>query len=208
MTRVDQFESVFRASSKEIYTHTPLEIQRVLVVSDLDREGTTTFEQELRSFLSPLSEGAEWHALGDGDFENIGALLDLINDLQPSLICTYRHLRSEGWRWPHSLGEYLDILTQATPYPILVVPHRESGRAMDHALDDTDRVMAVTDHLTGDDHLVNFAAGLTQTRGTLFLAHVEDQGQYESTMEMISKVPSIDTESAREDILSQPEKTY
>jgi hypothetical protein len=203
MTRVDQFESVFRASAKEVYTYTPLDLQRILVISDRDAEGTAAFEQDLRRFLGPLSDRVEWRAIGGGDFDSVGVLLDRVQDVEPSLICTHRHLHSEGWRWPHSLGEYLDILTQATPYAVLVAPHRESGRALDHALENNDRVMAVTDHLTGDDRLVNVAVGLTREKGTLFLTHIEDRANFESMMGIISKVPSIDTEMAREDILKQ-----
>ena len=39
--------------------------------------------------------------------------------------------------------------------------------------------MAITDHLTGDDRLVNFAVKFTDDLGYLFLAHVEDATIYE-----------------------------
>ena len=39
----------------------------------------------------------------------------------------------------------------------------------------TDTVMAITDHLEGDERLVNWAARFTSEGGTLCLTHVEDE---------------------------------
>ena len=63
--------------------------------------------------------------------------------------------------------------------------------------------MAITDHLSGDHHLVSFAAQLTEPNGTLWLAHVEDETSFERFIETISKIPTIETETARESILEQ-----
>ena len=84
--------------------------------------------------------------------------------------------------------------------PVLVVPspHRES-RIPTH----TKTVMAITDHLTGDHHLVSFAARLTDPDGTLLLTHVEDEVVFERYMSTIAKIPTIDTDNARETVLGQ-----
>jgi hypothetical protein len=63
--------------------------------------------------------------------------------------------------------------------------------------------MAITDHLTGDNHLVSFAARLTSRDGDLFLTHVEDQRVFERYIEVIGKISAIDTETARDAILAQ-----
>ena len=63
--------------------------------------------------------------------------------------------------------------------------------------------MAIADHLTGDHHLVSYAARLTTKRGTLFLTHVEDEVIFARYMDVIGKIPSIETEAAREAILQQ-----
>ena len=60
--------------------------------------------------------------------------------------------------------------------------------------------MAVTGHMTGDNRLVSYAARFTEQGGSLLLAHVEDDQVFERYMEAISKIASIDTAPAREDI--------
>ena len=102
-----------------------------------------------------------------------------------------------------SLGEYLDVLTQAAGSPVLVLPHPTEGGAMEHAVTNTDVVMAITDHLTGDDRLVNWSACFTSNGGDLYLSHVENKGQFDRVVETIGKVPSIDTDDARDTILAQ-----
>ena len=60
--------------------------------------------------------------------------------------------------------------------------------------------MAMTDHLSGDDRLVNFAAGLVEPDGTLYLTHIEDEKTFARYAEVISKIPEIDTDTATEEI--------
>jgi hypothetical protein len=136
-----------------------------------------------------------------GDYGTVPELLKLVEEERPGLICTYRHLHSDSWRWPYTLGEYVDVLTQATTTPVLVVPHPE--RMPDATMENTDVVMAMTDHLVGDHALVNWAARFTEDGGRLVLAAVEDDSTFERFMETVGKIPSIDTRSAREDILDR-----
>jgi nucleotide-binding universal stress UspA family protein len=200
--KVDQFESTFRAAVKEVYTYRPPELRKVLVVTDLDREAAATFGDGCRKFLDVLSE-ARWETVSGESFHNVAELLDLVVKDAPDLICTYRHLHSNAWKWPHSLGEHVDVLTQVTSCPVMVVPHPARGGALEHAQKDTDVVMAVTDHLTGDDRLVSFAARFTTPGGKLYLTHVEDESVFARYMEAIAKIPQLDTETARETIRAQ-----
>jgi nucleotide-binding universal stress UspA family protein len=63
--------------------------------------------------------------------------------------------------------------------------------------------MAIADHLTGDNRLVNYAVRFTENGGTLWLTHVEDEATFGRYMEVISKIPTIDTDEAREAIRAQ-----
>lgn len=202
MSKVDQFESAFRSASKAVYHLDPPEVRRVLLVTDLDLPEMQQLADQMRRFLVVL-DGAEWHQVGRGEFENVAELLGLVEKHKPDLVVTYRHLGSDAWKWPFSLGEYLDVLTQAAGCPVLVLPHPTEGGAMDHALTDTNVVMAITDHLTGDDQLVNWSARFTAHDGVLYLSHVENQNQFERLIETIGKIPSIDTDDARDTILTQ-----
>ena len=48
--------------------------------------------------------------------------------------------------------------------------------------------------------MVNYAAHVTQPGGRLLLSHVEDDAIFERYMEAISKISTIDTDVAREEI--------
>ena len=68
---------------------------------------------------------------------------------------------------------------------------------------DTDRVMAITHHLVGDDSLVNTAARFCRPGGSLWLAHVEDDAEFERFVAAVSKIPTLDTDETREQVRLQ-----
>ena len=156
MTDIDQFESVFRSADKAVFVHQPVEIGSMLVVTDLPQDDAGRFADTVRGFLSVLGEPAITVTSG-GEFETVGDLLGVVDAATPDLVCTYRHLHTAQWEDPFTLGEYVEVLTQATTHPILVLPHPNAGHA-DHAMLNTDMVMAITDHLTGAHALANPAA--------------------------------------------------
>lgn len=202
MTKLDQFESVFRAASKALFEYERITISSVLVVTDQEADAAARTGEQVVKFLGVLDD-ADFRVVGGNEFDNVPELLGLVEDLRPDLICTYRHLHSESWKWPYTLGEYVDVLTQVTTTPVLVLPHPDSMRASDHAMQRTNVVMAMTDHLTGDARLVNYAVRLTEPRGKLFLTHIEDEATFERYVDTISRIPSIETEDARKDILGR-----
>lgn len=200
MTKVDQFESVFRAAAKTPFEYELVAVESALVVTDRTGDAATDFGDRVRSFLSVLDRGenVRWRTVHGGEYQTVPELLELIEGERPGLICTYRHLHSESWRWPYTLGEYIDVLTQATTTPVLVLPHPE--RPPERPVSDTDVVMAMTDHLVGDHGLVNWAARFTDHEGRLVLANVEDEVVFERFLEAVGKIPSIDTDSARSEV--------
>ena len=202
MTRVDQFESAFRSAARTVFEPEPVEINSVLIVSDSDGSASEEFAARSRSFLNILDqhENLRWVTVSGSDFLTVPDLLDRVETERPGLICTHRHLHSESWRWPYTLGEYVDVLTQVTTTPVLVMPHPERPEFEELAGRRPRLVMAMTDHLTGDNRLVNYAAHVTQPGGRLLLSHVEDDAIFERYMEAIAKISSIDTDLARQQI--------
>ncbi len=202
MTRVDQFESVFRAAARTVFEPEPVEVDSVLVVSDGDGSAAEEFAARARSFLGVLDkrENLRWGTVTGSEFHTVPDLLDRVETERPGLICTHRHLHSESWRWPYTLGEYVDVLTQATTTPVFVIPHPERPEFQELAGRRPKSVMAMTDHLTGDHRLVNYAAHVTEPGGRLLLGHVQDDAIFEHYMEAISKIPTIDSEVARREI--------
>ena len=204
MTTLNQFESVFKAADKPVYAYARPNFERVLLVSDLEARDGEALAANVRTFLRVIDgPNTRWDTLDGGAFDSIQALLAVIEKRKPDLIVTYRHLHSNAWNWPHGLGEYLDVMTHATALPVLVLPHPDANRALPHSVQDTDRVMAITSHLTGDDRLVNHALAFTQPGGTCWLTHVESVAVFERYLDVIGKIPALDTEVARETIAEQ-----
>ena len=205
MTNIDQFESVFKAADKPAFVPEPVTIRSILVVTTLDRPEGESFESSAFEFLqsSAAEGGLSSRLITDGEFTEVRQLLRLVEESAPDLICTYRNLKRPADDYPFSLGVYVDVLTQATQIPVLLLPSPAPRNQPPANLASRRRVMAITDHLIGDHHLVSFAAQLTEPDGKLWLAHVEDESTFERYIKTISKIPTIDTDEARKSILHQ-----
>ena len=195
--KVDQFESIFRAATKTRFEYSAVQVEYVLVVSDRDERAAAAFGERVRSQFGVLERGENirWRVVHGGEYHSVPALLDIVETERPGLICTYRHLHSDSWQWPYTLGEYIDVLSQVTTTPIIVLPHPDVQP--EGAVRGTKVVMAMTDHLVGDHMLVNWAARFTDEDGRLVLSNVEDDAALERFIEAVGKIPSIDTDNAR-----------
>ena len=210
MDKVDQFESAFRSADKEVFRYRRLAIRSVLVVTDLTGDEAARFTADVRALTASLAanDDVTYVTITGDRFTSPKDLLDIVERQRPDLIVTYRCLHSQAWRWVFTLGAHIDVLTQATETPVLLLPHpaRDGGdetRGANAAPGATDRVMAVTDHLTGDERLVNAALAFAEPAGTLFLSHVEDDSVFERYLDVIGRIPEIDTELARECLRAQ-----
>ncbi len=205
--RVDQFESIFKRADKARFEYRRPEIRRVTLVTDLNTTNTAALLQRVQQFLAVLKpDSLEWHTLGEGDYDRKSELLNKLVQQQADLIVTSRNLRQSDMNTPHSLGVYLDTLTQATQAPVLVLPD-EPHRGED-TLSGTASVMVATDHLAGDARLISHAVRFTQAAGHVHLCHVEDDAVFAYYLDAISKIPAIDTalaeQTLREQLLKQP----
>lgn len=219
MTKVDQFESVFKAAAKTPYRYEELTLRKVLILTDLDADGGKAFEDRVRLFLAALGgrddDAVTWTLVAGDRYGGVDDLLEIIREFEPDLICTYRSLHSQAWRWSFTLGRYVDILAQETSVPVLLLPHpvqeREAPDSFPHGpptygADGTAAVMALTDHLAGEHQLLHWAVHFTRPGGRLLLTHIEDGTVFDRYMDAISKIPEIDTEEANERIAAQLRK--
>ncbi|RMF44149.1 MAG: hypothetical protein D6753_03275 [Planctomycetota bacterium] len=202
MTTIDDFESLFRHAEKPRFRYVPAQVSSVLVVTDLDQAGTDNFMPAVVEFLDAagISSDPQWHRLTGTQFSSVRDVLDCVERIKPELVITYRNLHAPLADFPFSLGVYLDVLSQTIDCPILVVPSPHRKAELPPA---PQRVLALTDHLTGDDRLTNMSVGMTAPGGRLILAHVEDQRTFARYMAAIEKIPGIDTDFARQTILDQ-----
>ena len=214
MANVDQFESIFRSAVKErlAYRHIPL--ASILLITDLENDAAKTFQKDVQRFLSILGDSSKqnWFLICGNEFKTTRDLLNLVDNYEVDMICSYRNLHSTAWQFPHSLGAHLDVLIQQTDIPVLVLPHPEAGYAAEHSMRDTMEVMVVTDLVAINHDLINYAVRLTHPEGTLFLSHVENKYIFDRYLQAISKIDSIDTESARirlgDQLLKEPEDYF
>lgn len=200
------FESQFKGAIRRNYKHEPLSLRRVCLVTDLEQGRAQHIEAVTRRFLGGASalRHASWEHLDSQALGTVPELVERICQSDYDLVITYRNLREQPRSPRSSLGNYLDSLTQATDSPVLVLPVRrrrdEGGQQLEARLQNTDRVMVITDHLTEDPALIRYGAEFTQPGGLLFLSHVEDQDVFERYMDIIGKIPEIDDDLARERI--------
>ena len=198
MTKVDQFESIFRAADKEPFVHARPPLRSVLLVTDLEAYDAELLDGRTRSFLGALGDDdVAWTTVTGDRYRTVQELLDLVEAARPDLICTYRHLHTEGWRYAMTLGDHAEVLTQVTETPVLLLPHPRRMTEDGVQLGTASTVVAVTDHLAGDHRLVNWATRLTMRDGTLILAHIEDQAIFDRYLGAISRIPDLETELAR-----------
>lgn len=200
MLSIDQFESAFRAAARSQYQHRTLKLGKVLVITDLDAEQAQRYAQRAAPFLGGRGLAPAMVPVTGAQSQDLGDLIALVKDEAPDLIVTYRCLHSAAWKWPYTIGDHIEVLTQVTDAPVLLLPRIDTGDADQEPLRPPEVVMAMTDHLVGDAQLVQWAAGLTPPGKWLVLAHVEDEGAFNRYMDLISKVPDVDTEVAQREI--------
>jgi len=205
MSTVDQFESVFKAAAKTIYLHESPSLGKVLLVTDMEESDSTLYLNSVRKYFEKtlLPGETKWQVLSKKDFQSVKELLGKVEEYQPDLLLTYRNLRSESWRWPYSLGEHLDVLTQVTTTPVLVLPHPDRDDASELLEKSPEKVMAVSGHMCGEGSLIKYASAFTPKGGKLLLSHIEDKVTLDRYLDAIEKIPDIDTDVARETLLAR-----
>lgn len=195
MPNIDQFESVFRAAAKDRFKEAGADILRVCLVESTEADAQR-LERTARNYLAGLPTHAQirWTHF-DTSANGLAALLLHVQNEQPDLLCCFRRSSADA-DWVPGLGDCVEMLTQATDAPVLLLPHHSAANHRDKPK----TVMAVTDHLSGDDSLVSFAARVLPADARLILAHVEDDSVFERYMAAIGKIAHIDTSRARESI--------
>ncbi len=205
MTNLDQFESVFKAADKPPFRHELVALRSVLIITDMNAAASATYAEQVQAFLKVLGPASEmtWNTVVGDEYAGVAPLLQRVAEHDPDLICVYRNLHAAATEYPHSLGTYVDVLTQATRIPVMLLPHPHLPSARQTTMLNTNSVMAVTDHVAGDHRLVSYAAAICEPGGTLYLTHLEDEATFERYLRTIAKIPSLNTEDARESILEQ-----
>ena len=202
---IDEFESVFRRSTREPFVYADVPIESVALVTDGNVDEAEKMRVSLTNFLPALPPVSSWRLISGADYSNVGQLLERIDSQQTDLVLTYRHLQEKSLVPQHSLGVYLDVLTQVMTIPVLVLPGT-AARPASLSERICNRVMVVTDHISGDNRLINYGERMCAAGGTVWLCHVEDDAVYSRYMQAIERIPEIESDRARELIATQLHK--
>ena len=188
LEQIDEFESLFRRSEREAFVFVDVPIDSVaLVTGDSSNE---VVAGELKRFLPRIGDATSWHTLGSSEFGNVAELLERLAAQQFDLLVTRRHLGEEALSPQHSLGVFLDELTQRTSIPVLVLP----GTARLPQQLPTEPCRRVADHISGDHRLINYGVRMCSEGGSLWLCHVEDDMVLGRFVDAIERIPEIATE--------------
>jgi len=208
MDKVDQFESLFKSAARARFERTDVRVTSVMVVADGDAEAVAPYAAAIRGCLGVLGSNVRWSEVSSTAFQTIEDLLTKVESEAPDLICTHRHVGSPHRQWEFTLGEVLDVLTQAVEPPVMVMPAPGSDEMAALGERNGGAVLVMTDHLTGDGKLINHALRFTSPDDRLVLCHVEDDAVFARYLDAVAKIPELDTdftgEALRERLLKDP----
>lgn len=131
MTQIDQFESIFRAASRSLFEYSEWKVQKVLTVCDGNEAVAKKFESQIRRFVSNAFDvdAIEWKVLPGDQFSSVKQLIELVDAEQPDLVCSHRNLHIPASEYPYSLGVYIDVLSQVSTVPLLLLPQQGNEHA-------------------------------------------------------------------------------
>jgi hypothetical protein len=122
--------------------------------------------------------------------------LNVIENHKADLIVSHHHLFETFTDPGLGLGTYLETLLQASPNPLMIVPHYLDP-GLTPATEKLEDVLVISDHFSNSDELVNWSAEFVSNSGALWLTHVESEVNFERVMLAIARIPELDTETAR-----------
>ena len=199
---IDEFESIFKRAERERFVYAEVPVHSVALITDGSPADAAQARDQLVRFHERLQGVESWRSITSDQFANVGQLLERLNESQTDLIVTWRHLQERSLIPQHSLGVYLDVLTQTTSIPVLVLPGTAAS-PLPLQRQACDRVMVVADHISGDNRLINYGVRMCRNGGTIWLCHVEDDRVFQRYMHAIERIPRIDTGDARSLIREQ-----
>ncbi len=94
MSRVDQFESIFRSATKEVYQYQDIGMEKLLVVTDKTQTESEQFSSISKIFLHALTAKHElsWELLNGDDFTHGFRQVAIVMPIGKSGIQRFKHL--------------------------------------------------------------------------------------------------------------------
>ena len=200
MLKLDHFASVFRAADKDIISIPKYTLSKVLLVTDVSHEKSIEIWKRWEALFF---QNVEVTILHGEESKDISLITQKVDASRCDLIISYRCLHSENWQYPHAIGSYVEVITQLTSTPVLLMPH---------ILEDTqeyappESIILISDDLTKEAELLGWACSFRGHKSRYTLVELENLAHFNRMLDAIAKIPQIDTEIAQEKIMSQLQK--
>ena len=199
---LDEFESQFKSAIKTPYAYEEVFLGSIALVCD---EGEATSEALLRDvqrLVPPLAGHSEprWRLFDRDSFSTVSDLLLKLEDFDADLVIAERNLKLDhADNLIYGLTNYIDALTQVMEAPLLLLP-AWSAADTGTAHDAPKTIMVETNHLTGDNRLINWGVRFAEPDRSLYLTHMEDGDVFANYMDAIGMIPEINTDLAQKTI--------
>ena len=200
MLKIDHFASLFRAADKEQVDIPMVRISKVALVTDVSIDESHQLWERWKGILPNPVE----MVLLDGSMtQSLPKLVDSLKEIEVDLVMTYRCLHSDAWQYPYAVGSYIEVLTQIVPFPVLLMPHiHEESKTYANAKS----ILLLSAELTKEAALVGFAGAFSTKETQLLLAQIDDKSTFLRIIDIISKIPQIDTDDAKQYITERREQ--
>lgn len=200
MLKIDHFASLFRAADKEQVDIPDVLVSRVALITDVSKEESNKLWERWKGiFPTPVEI-----ILLDGTMtQSLPLLIEALNGVEVDLVVTYRCLHSDAWKYPYAVGSYIEVLTQIVSFPVLLMPHiHEDMKNYANAK----QILLMSSELTKESALVGFANAFATKNSSLLLAQIDDKSMFLRIIDIISKIPQIDTDDAKQYISQRREQ--
>ena len=99
-------------------------MRSALLVTDLPREEAERYGARAQRLFRALEQygPVECRVVSGEEFHTVADIMQMIHDFQASMVGLYRSLKTESRNYPYTLGTIVDVITQATDIPVLLLP--------------------------------------------------------------------------------------
>jgi|SaaInlStandDraft_1057018.scaffolds.fasta_scaffold05398_2 hypothetical protein len=202
MDHIDQFSSMFKRAERVPFRFEEPSFKNVTIVVDGDSTIAEQVREQVSRYLPLLQSVETWNIVTGEQFQTVQELITIIEQQQPDLVITKRFLHEQGIVPQHSLGVYVDVLTQVLQPPVLLLPEIIPP-AKGLPKRKIRNVMVITDHVSGQNKLISYGAAFGTGQGSTWICQVEDDAVFERYLRAIERIPEIETSEARRLIQQQ-----
>ncbi len=198
---LDNFTSQFKSAFKEGFNYSEVKVSNICLITSLGIEHSKRTQENVSSLLPEYSEQYEWSILLDSQFASIQDMLKQIEICKPDLIVVERAIKTPEQDILYGLSPYIETITQVINTPILLLPANGLNLPSDKSKDT--KILVAAHHLIDSQGLINWGVFFAKPNGQIYLNHIEDRHTFKRYIEVIEKIPEIDSDIATKTIYDE-----